>query len=51
MPAKPSNAIALNTAQKSVVVPYMVRTHHIAIYTDVTPAVLNKLLAKGKSLP
>ena len=48
MPAKPSNAIVLNTAQKSTIVPYMVRTHHIAIYPDVTWAVLNKLGMKGK---
>ena len=48
MPVKPSSAIALNTAQKSTVVPYMVRTHHIAVYPDLTLSVLNKLGAKGK---
>ncbi len=48
MPVKSSNAIALNTGQKNTIVPYRVRTHRIAIYTDVTQAMMNKLLLKGK---
>jgi nitrate/TMAO reductase-like tetraheme cytochrome c subunit len=48
MPERSSNAIALNTAQKNEVLPYMVRTHHIAVYPDVTQAMVNKLGLKGK---
>lgn len=48
MPVKSSAAIALNTAQKSTVVPYTVRTHHITIYPDATVATLNKWLKQGK---
>lgn len=46
MPVNPSSTISLNTAQKSVVVPYLVRTHHIAVYPEVTQAIINKLGAK-----
>jgi hypothetical protein len=48
MPQRSSNAIALNTTQKNTVLPYMVRTHHIAIYPDVTQAMMNKLALKEK---
>jgi hypothetical protein len=43
MPVKPSGAIMLNTAQKGTVVPYMVRTHRIAIYPEVTREVIGNL--------
>ncbi|MDB5110371.1 MAG: hypothetical protein JWR67_1485 [Mucilaginibacter sp.] len=43
MPAKPSNAIAVQTAEKGKVVPYLVRTHHIAIYNKVSITVINNL--------
>ena len=51
MPVRSSNAIALNTAQKTTVVPYMVRTHKIAVYVDVTEAMMNKLSLKGITHP
>lgn len=47
MPQKSSNAIALNTAQKNTVAPYMVRTHHVGVYPEMTNAVMGKLV-KGK---
>jgi hypothetical protein len=43
MPARPSNAIAVKTSGKGRAVPYLVRTHHIAIYKDASIKVLNNL--------
>ncbi|GAB2686570.1 hypothetical protein GCM10027037_05670 [Mucilaginibacter koreensis] len=36
MPAKPSDAIRVQTGNKALVAPYMVRSHRIAIYPDIT---------------
>jgi hypothetical protein len=44
MPAKPSNVIAVGTSlSPGMAVPYLVRTHRIAIYADAAQAVINKL--------
>jgi hypothetical protein len=43
MPAQSSNIIAIETAGKGRAVPYMVRTHHITVYTDATLSVLSIL--------
>jgi hypothetical protein len=40
MPAKPSNAIKVETANGKMAVPYMVRTHHIAIYPEESKKVM-----------
>lgn len=45
MPARPSNVIAIETAGKGRNVPYLVRTHHIAIYADASKKVINYLKA------
>jgi hypothetical protein len=36
MPAKPSNVIKVQAADGKMAVPYLVRTHRIAIYSDIT---------------
>ena len=43
MPAKPSNIISVGTSGTNKVIPYMVRSHHIAIYPNETQAVLDNL--------
>lgn len=48
MPARPSNIIAVETAGKGKISPYMVRTHHIAVYADATQAVLSMLKKNNK---
>jgi hypothetical protein len=48
MPARPSNVIAVQTEDKGRAVPYTVRTHHIAIYSDATQAVINYLKKYNK---
>ena len=49
MPSKPSNVIVVQTSGKGTVIPYLVRTHHIAIY----PTESKKILAflKNNSKP
>jgi hypothetical protein len=41
MPARSSNVIAVQTSGKGRAVPYLVRTHHIAIYPDAAQSVMN----------
>ncbi|QQL50473.1 multiheme c-type cytochrome [Mucilaginibacter ginkgonis] len=50
MPQKPSNVIAVEASGGKKVVPYMVRTHHIAVYpqeTDKVIAYLSKQYKQG----
>ena len=51
MPAKPSNVISVETSGKGTAIPYLVRNHHIAVYNDVSQAVINNLKENGKLLP
>jgi hypothetical protein len=48
MPARQSNVIAVQTAGKGRAIPYQVRTHHIAVYTDASQAVINYLKKYNK---
>ena len=43
MPARASNVIAIETEGKGRAVPYLVRTHHIAVYTDASKKVMDYL--------
>lgn len=49
MPARSSNVIAVQTSDKGRAVPYLVRTHHIAIYPDAAQTVL-KIFKKTNKL-
>lgn len=49
MPAKPSNAIAVQIAGKKTAVPYLVRTHHITIYPAESKKILAYLKSAGKN--
>jgi len=40
MPARSSHVIAVQTSRGGRAVPYLVRTHHIAVYTDASQKVL-----------
>lgn len=52
MPARSSNVIAIETAGKGRAVPYLVRSHHVAVYADASAKVManfkkyNKLTSK-----
>jgi hypothetical protein len=48
MPAKPSDAIAVQTSGKGSAVPYLVRTHHITIYPQESEKIMAFLKSKGK---
>lgn len=48
MPAQSSNVITVETAGKGREVPYLVRTHHIAVYADASQKVINYLKAHNK---
>ena len=48
MPAKPSNIIKVGTSQLNKVIPYLVRSHHIAIYPAESEVVINNLKKSGK---
>ncbi|MGN6177627.1 MAG: hypothetical protein ACTHNW_00490 [Mucilaginibacter sp.] len=48
MPARSSSVIAVQTSGKGRAVPYLVRTHHIAIYKDATQAVINNFKKTNK---
>jgi hypothetical protein len=48
MPAKPSNSITVQTVQKEKDVPYLVRSHHIAIYPEESKKVLAYIKATMK---
>ena len=50
MPAKPSNIIKVGTSGIDKAIPYLVRSHHIAIYPDVSQTVINNL-KKANKLP
>ena len=41
MPAKPSNVISVESANGKMAIPYMVRTHRIAIYPDETKKIMS----------
>jgi len=40
MPSKPSNVIVVQTSGKGTAIPYLVRTHHIAVYPDESKKIL-----------
>lgn len=48
MPARPSTVIAVHTSGKGEANPYMVRTHHIALYNDASQQVINYLKKYNK---
>jgi hypothetical protein len=48
MPARSSNIIAVHTADKGRAIPYVVRTHHIAIYADAAESVMKNLKKTNK---
>jgi len=48
MPARSSNVIAVQTSGKGRAVPYLVRTHHIAVYPDASQAVIDYLKKYNK---
>lgn len=48
MPAKPSSVIAIETQGKGRKEPYLVRTHHIAVYADESREIINYLKNNNK---
>ena len=48
MPRRSSNVIAIEAAGKKMEVPYEVRTHHIAVYADVSQKVMSYLKLANK---
>jgi len=48
MPARSSNIITVETEGKGKEVPYLVRTHHIAVYTDASQKIINYLKNNNK---
>lgn len=48
MPARPSSVIAVGVGGNKTAVPYLVRTHRIAVYTDAAQAVMTNLKQNNK---
>jgi hypothetical protein len=48
MPAKPSTVISVGVSGKGSAIPYLVRTHRIAVYADATQTVLNNFKKYNK---
>jgi len=48
MPARSSSIISIETEGRGKEVPYLVRTHHIAVYADASQKVINYLKNNNK---
>jgi hypothetical protein len=48
MPAKPSDAIKVESEGGKMIVPYLVRTHNIAIYPKETKKILEFINSRNK---